>query len=62
MGAISKHEINGMRVDVCARIIRNAVAHRKRQVVVTLQGKIGLWLKLVLPGVVDAIVRRDFER
>lgn len=62
LGAPSSHEVNAMSVDVCARIVRRAIASRKRQVVLTLQGKIGLWLKLVLPGLVDVIVSRDFDR
>jgi short-subunit dehydrogenase len=62
LGMVTKHEVNAMRVEVCARIIRRAVASRKREVVMTLKGRFGLWLKLVLPALVDAAVRRDFER
>lgn len=58
IGEISKHENGAMPVDTCARIIVQAVARRKREVVMTLQGKFGLWLRLIAPGVVDRIVRK----
>ena len=58
-GEISKHEIGAMPVDTCARIIIQAIARRKREVVMTLQGKLGLWLRLVAPDVVDQIVRKN---
>ena len=58
---ISKHENGAMPVDTCARIIVQAVAKRKREVVMTLQGKFGLWLRLVAPRVVDQIVRKNTE-
>lgn len=39
----------------CARIILNAAARRKREEVMTLRGKLGQWLKLIAPGLVDRI-------
>jgi short-subunit dehydrogenase len=57
-GEISKHEIGAMPVDTCSRMIVRAVARRKREVVMTLQGKFGLWLILVAPGIVDRVVRK----
>ncbi len=45
----------------CARIIVKAAASRRREVVMTAKGKIGLWLKLIAPGVVDKIARKAIE-
>jgi hypothetical protein len=50
-----------MGVAECARIIVKAVASRKREVVMTARGKIGLWLKLVAPELIDRIARRAIE-
>jgi hypothetical protein len=50
-----------MPVDTCTRMIIKAVAKRKREVVMTSQGKFGLWLMLIAPGVVDQIVRKSTE-
>ncbi len=51
-----------MGVEACARIIVEALRRRRREVVMTARGKMGLWLKLLAPGVVDAIARRAIER
>ena len=61
-GSVSKHEIGAMPVDVCARTIIRAVAKRKREVVMTFQGRIGLWLRLIAPKIVDEIARQGSER
>jgi short-subunit dehydrogenase len=47
-----------MTVDECVSIILRAMARRDREVVMTLKGKLGLWLKLIAPGLVDRIARR----
>ena len=60
-GRLSKHEKGAMPVDVCARTILKAVAQRKREVVMTFQGKIGLWARLIAPKTVDEIARRGSE-
>ena len=51
-----------MGVEECARIMMEAIARRRREVVMTARGKIGLWLKLVAPSLVDRIARRAVER
>ena len=58
-GKISVHEEGAMPVDDCARQIVQAVAMRKREVVMTLQGKLGLWIRLIAPGVVDRATRKE---
>lgn len=60
-GELSKHEKNAMPVDVCARMILEATAKRKREVVMTFQGKIGLWLRLIVPKLVDEIARKGSD-
>lgn len=46
----------------CARLILQAGEARRRQVVMTLRGRLGRWLKLVAPGLVDRIARRTIRR
>jgi len=60
-GEISLHERNVMTVETCARVIIRAAETRKREVVMTLLGKLGLWFKLIVPGVVDQFVRKKTE-
>ncbi|MGY8903558.1 MAG: SDR family oxidoreductase [Burkholderiales bacterium] len=42
-----------MPVDVCARLIIRGMQQRQREVVMTSKGKLGRWLKLLVPGVVE---------
>ncbi len=51
-----------MPTETCARIVIRATARRRRQVVMTLRGKVGQWLRLIAPGLVDAMARRAVER
>jgi short-subunit dehydrogenase len=51
-----------MGVEECARLIVEALEERRREVVMTARGKIGLWLKLLAPSLVDRIARRAIER
>jgi short-subunit dehydrogenase len=51
-----------MSVEDCARRIVKAIEGREREVVMTARGKIGLWLKLLAPSLVDRIARRAIER
>lgn len=47
-----------MSLEECTRIIVNAIDRRERDVVMTRKAKLGLWLKLVAPGLVDYIAER----
>lgn len=60
-GKISAHEKNAMSVDTCARLIIQAAEKRKREVVMTLQGKLGLWMKLIVPRFVDQLVQKGLS-
>lgn len=44
-----------MTVQKCVDLMVPAIASRKREVVMTFRGKIGMWLKLVAPRLVDRI-------
>ena len=51
-----------MTPEECARITVAAAAARKREVVMTARGKVGLWLKLFAPGLVDRITAKAIAR
>ncbi len=50
-------EENAMSVEECARLIIEGMRMRRREVVMSAQGRIGLWLKLIAPTVVDRMAR-----
>ena len=47
-----------MPVEACARQILAASHARQRELVMTLQARIGLWLKLAFPEMVDRMVMK----
>jgi len=51
-----------MPVEECAARIVGAIDRREREVVMTARGKMGLWLKLLAPSVVDRIAKRAIEQ
>lgn len=50
-----------MSVETCAALTLRAIRDRRREVVMTARGRIGLFLKLLAPGLVDRIARRAIE-
>ena len=50
-------EEGAMSVEECARHIVAALRGRKRELVMTAKGRIGLWLKLLAPALVDRMAR-----
>jgi NAD(P)-dependent dehydrogenase (short-subunit alcohol dehydrogenase family) len=50
-----------MTVETCARLIVGAMTKRRRELVMTLRGKLGQWLKLITPGLVDRIASRAIQ-
>jgi short-subunit dehydrogenase len=56
-GVSGLDETGAMPVDECARQIVRAIEGRRREVVMTAKGRIGLWLKLLAPGWVDNLAR-----
>ncbi len=58
-GESPRDETSGtMSVDECVRQIVAAMRRRDRELVMTARGKLGLWLRLVAPGLVDSLARR----
>ncbi len=55
-------ERGAMPVEVCAREIVEGMRQRRREVVMTAQARVGLWLKLVAPGFVDNMARAALSR
>jgi short-subunit dehydrogenase len=51
-----------MTAEACARRIVRAAAGREREVVMTMRGRVGQWLRLVAPRLTDAIARRAIEQ
>jgi short-subunit dehydrogenase len=49
---------NTMSVDECTRILARAIDRRERDVVMTARARVGMWVKLVAPGVVDRMALR----
>jgi NAD(P)-dependent dehydrogenase (short-subunit alcohol dehydrogenase family) len=52
-GVSGLKEGNAMPVEECAGQIVQAMTRRRRELVMTAQGRLGLWLKLIAPGLVD---------
>lgn len=61
-GKSSLKEDNAMPVEECVRQIIEATRARKRDLVMTLPGKLGLWLKLAFPRVVDRMILRALKK
>ncbi|MBV8031681.1 MAG: SDR family oxidoreductase [Betaproteobacteria bacterium] len=52
-GTSGLKEDKAMSVEECARQIVEAMASRRRELVMTTRGKLGMWLKLIAPRLVD---------
>ena len=62
LGKSPVREAEVMTVETCARLILAAAAGRRRELVMTGRGRLGMWLKLLAPGLVDRIARRAIEQ
>ena len=58
IGKSSVREDEVMSAERCAKLIIQAAATRKRELVMTWRGKVGLWVKLIAPGVVDRVAKK----
>lgn len=47
-----------MTVETCSRLIVDAMAGRRRELVMTASARLGMWLKLIAPGFVDRMSAR----
>jgi short-subunit dehydrogenase len=61
LGQSPVRESEVMTTAECARIMIKALARRQREEVMTTRGKLGLWMKLIAPGMVDRIARKAIE-
>ena len=61
LGKSPVREAEVMSAEECARILIAAMTQRKREEVMTRRGKLGQWLKLIAPGMVDKAARRTIE-
>ena len=55
-------EAGAMPVDACARQIVAAMRARRRELLMTAQGRIGMWLKMIAPALVDRMARAKLDR
>jgi short-subunit dehydrogenase len=51
-----------MSASQCARLILRAAKQRRREEVLTLPAKLGVWIRPMFPGLIDRMVRRGIER
>ncbi len=62
VGIYPAREGEFMSAEACARAIINASGKRKREVIMSLRGRVGHFLKVVAPGLVDRMAKRAMER
>jgi NAD(P)-dependent dehydrogenase (short-subunit alcohol dehydrogenase family) len=62
LGTSPVREGEVMTAETCAQRILRAAAGRRRELVMTRRGRIGMWLKLLAPGLIDRIAQRAIER
>lgn len=55
-------ERGAMTVETCARLIIDGTESRQREVVMTAKGKLGRWLKLLAPRLVDALALKALNQ
>ncbi|WP_332856210.1 SDR family oxidoreductase [Duganella sp. S19_KUP01_CR8] len=53
LGSSSLKEDKAMPVEECARLIVDGMQARRREVVMSAKGKLGRWMKLIAPGLVE---------
>jgi short-subunit dehydrogenase len=51
-----------MTAETCAGLIVEAAAARRRELIMGTRGKLGIWLKLIAPGLVDRLALRAITR
>jgi short-subunit dehydrogenase len=55
-------ETGAMSVETCARLIVEGTEARERDIVMSTKGKLGRWLKLLAPGVVDKLALKALNQ
>jgi short-subunit dehydrogenase len=62
LGQSPVQEERVMSAEECARRTLDGVARRDRQVLMTLRSRVGVWARLLAPGLVDRIALRAIQR
>ena len=62
LGKSHVQEEKVMAVEKCAKLIIDASAKRKRELVMTARAKVGMWIKLICPKLVDKISAKAIEK
>jgi len=62
LGASPMRESKIMSAEECARRIVRAARKRQRLAILSLRGRLGRWVNLIAPGVIDRIAARAIER
>lgn len=55
-------ETGAMPVEVCAQLILDGVTARRRDIVMSAKGRVGRWLKLIAPALVDRLAIKALHR
>jgi hypothetical protein len=55
-------ESGAMSVEECARLIVQGTEARQRDIVMSAKGKLGRWLKLIAPGMVDKMALKALNK
>ena len=61
LGQSPMQEDKIMTAERCAELIVDAMAKRRRLLVTSARGRLGRWLKLIAPGLIDRIARKAIE-
>lgn len=61
-GLSSVDERGAMTVETCARLILDGLLRRERDIVMTTKGRLGRWLKLLAPALVDRLALQALKQ
>jgi NAD(P)-dependent dehydrogenase (short-subunit alcohol dehydrogenase family) len=62
LGVSPLREEKTMTAEECARRILRAVEKRQRLVITSFRGRVGRWVRLAAPGLIDGVARRAIRR
>ncbi|MGL4832826.1 MAG: SDR family oxidoreductase, partial [Shewanella sp.] len=58
LGVSPMQESKILTAEACAQMMLPVIARRGRLLITSLRGRLGRWLKLIAPGLIDRIARR----
>ena len=59
--AVGRHEKGAMQVDKCARLMLNAIKHRKRDLKLSNRLHFAAWFRYIFPGAIDFFAKGAFS-